>query len=218
MALASLTIAGLASADPTPIGVRLVTHAREVLGTGYNFGGRLGDGAAKREGIDCQGVIFYAAERVGRCGWKSFSVLPTKTVRTGELGKPVPGMDPVATGDLDIDALKPGDLLFLVGPTENPAEPSIGKLGETPVWVWHTGLYAGDGSWIVGDHYAGEAVETPLAPYLEEHADTYTGVFVLRLETRPSPNRCRHHPKMGTRAVPPASRLRPPASPTDTSR
>jgi cell wall-associated NlpC family hydrolase len=166
----------------------MVEHARETVGTPYRLGGRCRRPA---DGIDCQGVLFYAAERVGSCDWRSWSVLPTKTVADRELGEPVPGMDPVASEALEIDRLAPGDVLFLVDAAENPAEPAIGKLGETPVWVWHTGLYSGDGRWIVGDHYAGRAVETDLATYLDEHGHVYGGVYVLRLTGPPTPSRCR---------------------------
>ena len=166
----------------------MVEYARETLGTPYRLGGRC---RKPGDGIDCQGVLFYAAERVGECTWRSYSVNPTETVADRELGTPVPGMDPVATGDLRVDQLVPGDVLFLVDEAENPAEPAIGQLGDTPVWVWHTGLYAGAGRWIVGDHYAGGAVETDLSRYLEDHAGAYQGVFVLRLTDAPRAARCR---------------------------
>ena len=174
----------------------MVRHARELLGVPYHFGGRLGAAPVGREGIDCQGLLFYAAERTSGCGWRSFSVFPTESVRLGELGEPVPGLDPVATAGLRLADLRPGDVLLFVGADENPAEPAIAELGETPVWVWHTALYAGDGSFLVGDHFAGEAVELPLLPYLKEHADTYQGLFVTRMKDGPKPRRCRKHPPM----------------------
>lgn len=170
---------------------QMVGHARELLGTPYVFGGRL-----RPQGIDCQGVLFYAAERAGRCGWKSYSVYPTKSVAQKELGASVKGLDPIASDELDLSKLEKGDILLLVGFDQNPAEPPIGKLEGRNVWVWHTGLYAGGGNWIVGDHYAGKVVETPLAEYLLAHSDVYAGVFVTRLESAPSPKRCRKHAPM----------------------
>jgi len=171
----------------------MVEHARELIGVPYQFGGRM---KAKGDGIDCQGVLFYAAERAGKCGWKSFSVFPTKTVETGELGTPVGSLAPVAAAKLDVALLEPGDVLFFVGPAENPAESSIGTLDGVPVWVWHTALYSGTGHFIVGDHFAGEVVEPILTDYHREHADIYTGLFVLRLTKSPAPPRCRHHAPM----------------------
>ncbi len=170
-----------------------VAAAREVLGVPYDFGGRLG---APGEGLDCQGLLFYAAERVGSCGWRSFSVYPTRSVARGELGQRVGGLDPVASAALELSWLDPGDVLLFVDYPRNPAEPAIGTLGGRPVWVWHTGLYSGEGQFIVGDHFAGAVVETPLLPYLAAH---YAGVFVTRMSAGPRPQRCRRHAPM-TRA------------------
>jgi cell wall-associated NlpC family hydrolase len=172
---------------------RFVTAAREVLGVPYDLGGRLRDA---QDGIDCQGVLFYAAERVGACGWKSFSVMPTKSIPAGELGKAVEGMAPVASSELDLSKLQPGDVLLLVGFGQNPAEPAIGTLKGQPVWVWHTGLYSGAGKWIVGDHFAGQVVEVDLKSYLAEHSDTYAGLVVTRMTDGPRPMRCRKHAPM----------------------
>ncbi|MCP4499276.1 MAG: hypothetical protein GY822_04830 [Deltaproteobacteria bacterium] len=95
------------------VGVAMVNVARELLGVKYTLGGRMrGD-----DGIDCQGVLFFAAERVQprrrKCGWKSFSVMPTKTLRDKEFGRPVPHLGPVATLKLDVNLMKPGDIIFL---------------------------------------------------------------------------------------------------------
>jgi hypothetical protein len=171
---------------------RFVTAAREVLGVPYDLGGRLRD---PQDGIDCQGVLFYAAERAGPCGWKSFSVMPTKSIPAGELGKAVEGMAPVASSELDVSKLQPGDVLLLVGFAPNPAEPAIGTLKGLPVWVWHTGLYSGAGKWIVGDHFAGQVVEVDLKSYLAEHSG-YAGLVVTRMTDGPRPMRCRKHSPM----------------------
>jgi cell wall-associated NlpC family hydrolase len=188
----TVVLAGAAGAQPRDE-ARFVSAARELLGVPYTFGGRM---RRPGEGIDCQGVLFYAAERVGRCGWKSFSVLPTVSVPSGELGAAVEGLAPVASASLDVTRLRPGDVLLLVGFAANPAEPAIGTLAGRPVWVWHTGLYSGGGKWIVGDHFAGRVVEVDLAAYLVEHADTYAGLVVTRMQKGPQPRRCRRHVPM----------------------
>ena len=172
---------------------RFVAAAREVLGVPYDFGGRLRNA---EDGIDCQGVLFYAAERMGACGWKSFSVMPTQSVPAGELGVAVEGMAPVASSELDVSKLRPGDVLLLVGYGANPAEPAIGTLRGQPVWVWHTGLYSGAGQWIVGDHFAGKAVEVDLKQYLADHSESYAGLVVTRMVDGPRPKRCRKHAPM----------------------
>ncbi len=170
-----------------------LSHARELLGVRYEFGGRL---KTLLGGIDCQGLLFYAAERIGRCGWKSYSVYPTKTVADGELGRPVTGAAPVATAALDLKRLEPGDILNFVGFAENPAEPKLTQLDGRDVWVWHTAIYSGEGRFIVADHFAGKVVELELLPYLREHANDYAGIFATRMADGPKPARCRRHAPM----------------------
>ncbi|MFO0594673.1 MAG: hypothetical protein U0228_05200 [Myxococcaceae bacterium] len=162
--------------------------ARAQLGVPYTFGGRRRRG----DGIDCLGVVLAGAERATGCGWRSFPVDPTALVNAKVLGVPVEGLAPIKSSALDLTQLRPGDVIMLVAPDENPKEGPIGTLDGRPVWVWHMGLYAGDGRWIVGDHFAGQVVEVPLAPYLAEHADTYTGVFITR-PPGPLPQPCRKH-------------------------
>jgi cell wall-associated NlpC family hydrolase len=164
-----------------------VDGARTQLGTFYELGGRR---RSANEGIDCLGVVFAGAERATGCGWKSFSYNPTELVSKKQLGAPVEGLNPIASKSLDVSKLQPGDILMLVSADRNPKEGAIGKLDGVDVWVWHVGMYAGDGKWIVGDHFAMQAVETELVAYLSEHADTYSGVFVVRPPgVKPSPCR-----------------------------
>ncbi|MBI3184844.1 MAG: hypothetical protein HYZ28_22120 [Myxococcales bacterium] len=190
-----LLLAAPASALPPESGAKMIAAARSVLGTRYEFGGRLGGG-----GIDCLGVVFLAAEAVGSCGWKSFSVNPTELVGRRELGAAVPGMSPVRSEELEVSQLQIGDVLLLVSYQENPAEPAVGSLGSEPVWVWHTGLYSGGGKWIVGDHFAGKVIEVNLQQYLRDYAFAYAGALVTRMEAGPSPRRCRKHAPMLSRS------------------
>jgi hypothetical protein len=181
-----------AQALPPESGRKMVETARRVLDVRYDFGGRLRAG----RGIDCLGVVFLAAESIGRCGWKSFSVNPTQLVSRAELGKPVEGLSPVRSDALDLSKLEVGDVLMLVAPIENPAEGAIGTLDGAKVWVWHTGFYSGDGKWIVGDHFAGKVIETGLEQYLKDYAAEFTGVMVTRMEKAPAPLSCRKHRPM----------------------
>jgi murein DD-endopeptidase MepM/ murein hydrolase activator NlpD len=170
---------------------RFLTAARELLGVGYEFGGRL---RKSGEGIDCQGIIFYAAERIGRCRWKSFSTMPTDSVAWKELGVRVPGLDPVRTQSLDTSYLKPGDIILLVDKVENTAEKSIAQIDDTPVWVWHTAIYTQDGNFIHADAFSGKVVEEDLQGFLEEHG--FAGIFVTRMTKGPKPKRCRRNQRM----------------------
>lgn len=176
---------------PPDTAERAVAEAKKALDTPYVLGGRL---RHERDGLDCQGLVFFALQAVSRCGWRSWSVMPTHSVR-GELGLPVPGAAPVSAARAAevLPILEPGDILWFVDPVENPAEPSIAELDGRAVWVWHVGLYAGDGRFIVGDHFAGKVVQEELVPYVQAH---YAGVLVTRMRDGPRPTQCRQHAPM----------------------
>jgi hypothetical protein len=160
---------------------RMVDQARKYVGTPYLLGGR-----APSKGLDCQGVIFLAAQSVRACSWKSYSVFPTQTVRTGELGAVV--LTASAAG-LDVAKLQFADVIMLLAETENPKEPSIATLEGRPQWVWHTGLYAGEGKWINADPFSGRVEESSLAEYVRSNG--YTGIVATRMPRGPRPPRCR---------------------------
>lgn len=196
--LTSVSVGGFArpaTALPPDMRERLVSSARELVGVPYDLGGRL----QGTRGTDCQGLLFYAAERIARCGWRSFSVFPTRSIPSGELGAPVHGGGPVATAEIDLSRLEAGDVLWLVGSAVNPAEPAIGELPSGPVWVWHTALYTGGGWFVHADFFTGIVVEEPLLPYLQAHPDSFEGVLVTRMTDGPAPARCRRHAPMTRR-------------------
>lgn len=176
---------------PAPVGAG-TEAALALVGKRYDWGGRL----RGSEGLDCMAVVLAAAERASGCGWRSYPVKPTELVAKKLWGTPVDGLSPIATDALRLEQLEPGDVLFFVGPAENPAEPAIGALGGRPVWVWHVGLYLGGGRFVVGDHHAGLAVVEELKPYLVRHGEEYAGLLVTRGPAeRPRP--CRRHRPLG---------------------
>jgi cell wall-associated NlpC family hydrolase len=187
----------LAATDP---GQALLDEARPLIGQPYDLGGRLQAG----RGTDCQGIVFYAAERVQRCSWKSFSVMPTTTVSAEEFGRPVRGASPVRIGELDVSLLKPGDVLLFLNTTVNPAEPALTMLDEDPVWVWHMGLYAGEGRVLHADPFANAVVEEDLRTLLAHHGSWVQGVTALRLDGPPKPRVCRRGARMPNVASPAA--------------
>lgn len=150
----------------------LVEAARKYLGRPYSFGGRDAN-------LDCMGLVFRAWQDAGRGAWDDLSVNPTEIVEKRQLGAPVPGLDGVPNASVSLSRFAAGDVIFFLGYARNPAEPSIATLDGVPAWVWHMGMYAGGGNFVVGDHYAGKVVEIPLLTYLAKH-DNYVGVFVVR--------------------------------------
>ncbi|MDP2345107.1 MAG: hypothetical protein Q8O67_29450 [Deltaproteobacteria bacterium] len=190
-----VAVVALLIALPPEAQSAVVAKARTALEVPYVLGGRV---RRADDGLDCQGLVFFALQSISACGWRSFSVLPTTSVK-GELGLPVDGLAPVAAADLagKLALLQPGDILWFLDMMENVNEPSITLLDQQPAWVWHVGLYAGGGRFVVGDHYAGKVTEEELVPYVSEH---YRGVFVTRMKDGPSPAACKKHKSM---SVPP---------------
>jgi hypothetical protein len=76
-------------------------------------------------------------------------------------------------------------------------------LGGVDVWVWHTGMFTGDGLWIVGDHHHGAVVEVPLLKYFNKYTAEYSGALILRMKNGPKPQTCRHSPPMDPRLAKP---------------
>lgn len=196
--LAARAARGERAATARDLGARLASRAKELIDVEFDLGGRLQRG----RGIDCQGLVFWALERETGCGWKSFSVMPAESIARHELGTPVVGVSPVRSDRVDLRLLRPGDVLYFLASTENPQEKYLTTLeaasdpGEalpTPVWVWHMGLYAGDGLVIHADPYvAGKVVEQPLSELLAG----FDGLYATRLQGRPRPKRCRQHRAM----------------------
>jgi hypothetical protein len=186
-----LLVCARADALPVATGARVVGAARELLGVEYVLGGRL---KSARDGIDCQGLIFYGLERINRCGWRSYSVMPTESVAWRELGAPVAGLSPVATARLDGSSLQAGDVVFLLAPFGNPAEPPLAVIDGSSQWVWHTGLATDGGSWIHADYVTGRVREEELRGFLV--TNSYSGVFILRMDQGPAPRHCRSHAPM----------------------
>jgi hypothetical protein len=184
LALALAAVFPLAALSEPPRWAKLmVERARSLIGTPYVLGGR-----APGKALDCQGLVFFAAQAARPCHWRSYSVYPTRAVKSAELGTPVPGLSPVSTAALDPSLLQPGDVVMLLDPTENPAEPALTELDGTPMWVWHEGLASGDGGWINADPHT-TAEEGSLIDYLRERE--YAGIFVTRMISGPKPTVCR---------------------------
>ncbi|MDP2308504.1 MAG: hypothetical protein Q8P18_20965 [Pseudomonadota bacterium] len=160
---------------PTPI----VMAARQYMGRPYRFGGR---GAQ----LDCMGLVFLAWADATGGNWRKLSVNPTRIVARRQLGPAVESLAGVPTERIDWDLLKPGDVIFLLGPTQNPAEPAIATVDGVPEWVWHMGLYSGGAErrFVVGDHFHGRVSELALPAYLTRYADWYDAIFVTRPAAR----------------------------------
>lgn len=174
-----------------------VAAAQSLMGVRYQLGGRLKD----NQGVDCQGILFFAAERMRstrgrRCGWKSYDVMPSTAIPRGELGTTVVG--PTPAHQLDWQKLRPADVVWLLAPERNPKEPAVGTLGGQQMWVWHTGLIsrvdAQGAVFLNADPFSGAVMEMDLKRYMTTYG--YAGVVITRMKAGPAPARCRRHRPM----------------------
>lgn len=137
------------AAAPTTSAEQIVRAAESYLGREYVFGGRDGrpgcrDGKKRVRcagGIDCQSLIFFAYESVLGRAWTRYSVMPSISIRRGELGQPVPGLDGVLRDDVDRTRLRRGDVLFFLLDGYNlDADKPLLVRGDAQYGTWHTGI------------------------------------------------------------------------------
>ncbi len=161
-------------AQAGPLQDRIIAEAERYLGKEYVFGGRDGrPGCLKQgrrvtcaQGIDCQSLIFFALEKVLDKPWRSFSVMPSKTVKRCEWGKPVSGLMGVLRAELKENKLHKADALFFMLEDYNLE-------ADAPLWqkkgkrygVWHTGLVhqvKGDKAYVIHAKPGHKVVIEPL--------------------------------------------------------
>ena len=179
---ATLIDEGLSASEPAATPARqaappLVRAARMYLNYEYRLGGRL---TKTNPGLDCMGLVFIAWDKATGAGWHGLSVSGKKIIAEGQLGTTVPGLNGILTSKVDLSVLKPGDVVFLFGPAENPREKPLVEIQGVPYWIWHMGIYSGNGFWINADNYAGQVIEVDLLEYLRQHADFLSGIWAVR--------------------------------------
>jgi cell wall-associated NlpC family hydrolase len=153
----------------------IVQNAKKYLGVEYQWGGR---NTKKRPGLGCMGLVFSAyADTLKYNSWKRFSRIPSKLVKSGELGKPVNDLDGILRKDFDGSKLKPGDVVyFLVKDYElmKDRDTPLAKINNQSYWPWHMGLYMGNNTIIHA---------RPSDKVVAEHLDEiyFDALFVTRL-------------------------------------
>lgn len=125
-----------------------IALAEATKGTPWKWNGRL---TPQLPGLDCLGIIFVAYGEATGTPWRDYPVNPSELVASAKLGNVVPEVAGVLRGNVPVDALKRGDILyFLVEGYEIPDKPLLVD-GERRYWPWHTGIYLGDGN-VLNSH------------------------------------------------------------------
>lgn len=187
---------------------RIIAGAEQHLGKPYVLGGRDGRKECRRRGkpvaclpgIDCQSLIFFALEQATGKAWRSFSVMPSLSVRREEWGRPVPGLSGVLRADLRQAELRKGDALFFLLQDYNlEADPPLWRKGQARYGVWHTGLVhrveAGQ-AFVIHAKPGSEVLVEPLRQV------AFEALFVVRLPEEASPrknNESHEGPAAGSR-------------------
>ena len=117
---------------------RFFEAAKRYVGVPFVWGGR------SKDELDCLGLLFLAYTEVTGKRWQGLSVLPSKLVKSGELGKPVEDIDGILREKIDYTQLKKGDIIyFLVTEKIYDTDVPLLEIDGIPYWVWHVGIYAG---------------------------------------------------------------------------
>ena len=148
-----------------------LAKARSYIGVPYRWEGR---DTQQFPGLDCLGLLYRSWGSVDGTPWQRYPPDPSPLVASRRLGVPVPGLDGVQRADLDVAAMLPGDVLFLLVANHPIPDAPLWTRDEVPYWPWHTALYAGDGK-VLEASPMGDVRESPLA-YL-----SWDALFVTRI-------------------------------------
>ncbi|MCX7995520.1 MAG: C40 family peptidase [candidate division WOR-3 bacterium] len=122
----------------TAVNEKFLQAGKKYLGVPFVWGGR------SKERLDCMGLLFLAYKDITGRDWRELSVLPSKLVASGKLGKPVKGLDGVLKENLKVEKLKNGDVIyFLVKEKVYDTDVPLVNIDSIPYWVWHMGIFAG---------------------------------------------------------------------------
>jgi cell wall-associated NlpC family hydrolase len=130
--------------SPAQPGDSLVQMAGKYLGTPYGWGGRL---TKKNPQMDCLGLLFRSIQRMYGIPWQRWSTTPSELINQltpdGSPGQTICVKDSIA-----LASLKNGDFLFFLGTDPLADLPVSVDAAGNLLYVWHTGIYAGNGTVI----------------------------------------------------------------------
>ena len=129
----------------------IVTTALKYLNTPYRYNGR--NEPPRLRNLDCLGLLFITLQENYGIPWRKWSYVPSKLI--GQIAPDSTQRDTLILDDYEghledvVKDLKPGDFLFLLGPTPLVGDkPILKNCRDEDLYVWHTGIYSGSGNII----------------------------------------------------------------------
>lgn len=139
-------------------GPKLVQYARAQLGTAYRYNGR---GTQSLPDLDCMGLCFRAYENVYAERWTKYSVIPSKLIKAGDLGRPIDRVAHIYSEEF-AGMLQPGDIIYFLVDYKAIQDEAVATDGDTSWWVYHMGMHTEEGRIIHASPWAGKVVEEDL--------------------------------------------------------
>ncbi len=141
----------------------LIDYARSQIDVPYRWGGR---NTTVHPDLDCMGLPFRAFARVYDEKWTQYSVIPTKLIQSGKLGRPLDGLAHQYSEEF-VELLVPGDVVyFLVDYKAIQDDPAV-RSAEASWWVYHMGLITTKGRVIHASPWEMRVVEEDLQRFAD---------------------------------------------------
>jgi hypothetical protein len=118
-----------------------IARGNAFLGTPWRWEGR---NTESFPDLDCLGLLYRAFGPGDGRDWKSYPVDPSKLVASGVLGNAVGGLDGVLRGELDVDKLRRGDVIYFLQAHYENGDQALLERNGVPYRGWHTGIYVGE--------------------------------------------------------------------------
>jgi len=163
----------------------LVVEARKSLDVPFRWEGR---GTKRLPGLDCLGLLFKSLEATTGLSWKKWSVAPSRLIEQLEGRQFTIYLK--KNRDLAIKRrMNSGDIVFLMWADMPTWDKPTGKVEKieldgsrrmAPMWIWHTGIYSGNGKFIHASPYSGGVVEEDLLDF--SNGLNFDAILVVNIE------------------------------------
>jgi hypothetical protein len=142
---------------------RIIDYARSQIDVPYRWNGR---NTTVHPDLDCMGLPFRAFARAYDEKWTQYSVIPSRLIQSGKLGRPIDSKAHRYSEEL-LEVLQPGDVIyFLVDYKAIQDEPIVAD-GASSWWVYHMGLISTKGKVIHASPWDMKVLEEDLSRFAD---------------------------------------------------